>query len=657
MAWSPGPSRYPEVEQNYELFETLGSGGFAKVKLGVHKLTGEKVAVKIMNKKQLGDDLHRVYREIRALKKLHHQHICQMFEIIETEKMIYVILEYCSGGELFDYIVAKERLKENEARAFFRQIVSALMYIHSSGFIHRDLKPENLLLDEDSNIKVIDFGLVSEPTSTNELLKTCCGSPAYAAPELITGGPYIGPRADVWSLGVLLYALLNGFLPFDDDNTAVLYSMIKKGEYEEPCWLSRGSISIIADLLQTIPNRRVAVEDLLSHEWAMKGYSRTINWQSQIELRLLDDDCISELAYYHGMSEANMRGLVKEWNYDNITATYFLLLQQKNSGKKPKIRVPPRRHMRQLSGGESYPMSPTNTCISPLLVSSRNGSTDDTIQMLPIDKDETVGLIPEFFPAPKVPERRSRKISLGQPMHPPTFGEIVSLQKQLSPVPARPMHPAIMNVLSQSPEVPISRPKDTLLPPPLTPPTGGNISASPSFNYEGRQSQTLPAPSILKTISFDSRLNKIADNPPDNLPSQLISSPGSRRRFGSVDLVLNKMKKVFKRPVSANEAGPRKVKGLFDVSTTSRLTETEVMNEIERVLEHLDVEYTKPNNYTYRCRKNAMERRGAKKQVEFSFEICLIANLDMIGIKRKRIHGDIWHYKQLCEEILSSTHL
>jgi maternal embryonic leucine zipper kinase len=180
-----------------------------------------------MNKRQLGDDLPRVYREMRALKKLHHQHICQLFQVIETETMIYMILEYCSGGELFDYIVAKERLKEQEARTFFRQIVSALKYVHTSGFVHRDLKPENLLLDEDSNIKLIDFGLVAEPQDIRHLLKTCCGSPAYAAPELIKGGPYIGPQADVWSLGVLLYALLNGFLPFDDDNTAELYRLIQ----------------------------------------------------------------------------------------------------------------------------------------------------------------------------------------------------------------------------------------------------------------------------------------------------------------------------------------------------------------------------------------------------------------------------------------------
>jgi maternal embryonic leucine zipper kinase len=275
--------RYPELEARYELQETLGSGGFAKVKAAIHKLTGEKVAVKIMNKESLGADLPRVFREIACLKKLRHQHICQLFEVIETRHMIYLVLEFCPGGELFDYIVAKERLKEREARSFFRQILSALRYVHQSGFIHRDLKPENLLLDEESNIKLIDFGLVAQPDDPQDLLATCCGSPAYAAPELIRGGPYIGTRADVWSLGVLLYALLNGFLPFDDDHTPYLYKLIQKGDYEEPQWLSLESLNILKRLLNTDPGRRITVDELLGHKWVMTGYSNPVDWSSKID--------------------------------------------------------------------------------------------------------------------------------------------------------------------------------------------------------------------------------------------------------------------------------------------------------------------------------------------------------------------------------------
>ncbi|MEQ2168414.1 hypothetical protein GOODEAATRI_014110 [Goodea atripinnis] len=211
----------------YEVYETIGSGGFAKVKLGRHTLTGEKVAIKIMNKKDLGDDLPRVKVEIEAMKSLSHQHICRLYHVIETSTQIFLVLEYCPGGELFDYIIAKDRLSEQETRVFFRQIVSAMAYVHSQGYAHRDLKPENLLIDEDHNLKLIDFGLCAKPKGgLGYELMTCCGSPAYAAPELIQGKTYIGSEADVWSMGVLLFALLCGYLPFDDDNCMLLYRKI-----------------------------------------------------------------------------------------------------------------------------------------------------------------------------------------------------------------------------------------------------------------------------------------------------------------------------------------------------------------------------------------------------------------------------------------------
>ncbi|XP_014676706.1 PREDICTED: maternal embryonic leucine zipper kinase-like, partial [Priapulus caudatus] len=159
----PSSSSYSVLDGLYTLHETIGTGGFAKVKLGVHCLTGERVAVKIMDKKSLGHDLPRVKLEIAAMKELHHQHICRLYQVIETDEKIFMMLEYCPGGELFDYIVSKDRLKENEARFFLRQIISALAFIHDVGYAHRDLKPENLLLDEDQNLKLIDFGLCAKP--------------------------------------------------------------------------------------------------------------------------------------------------------------------------------------------------------------------------------------------------------------------------------------------------------------------------------------------------------------------------------------------------------------------------------------------------------------------------------------------------------------
>ncbi|CAG5105741.1 Oidioi.mRNA.OKI2018_I69.chr1.g2411.t1.cds [Oikopleura dioica] len=243
-----------EIKKRYLVKETIGSGGFGKVKRALHIATTETVAIKVMDKAKLGADLPRVKTEIKALRSLQHPHICRLYEEIETENKIFLVLEYCSGGELFDYIVEKDRLNEDEARQFFREICAAVAYMHSKGFAHRDLKPENILIDEDHRIKLIDFGLCANPDAgIDSALATCCGSPAYAAPELVSGRKYIGPEADVWSLGVLLYALLNGFLPFDDDNMPTLYKKIKSGKYDVPEWLSSDSTFLLAALLQVDP--------------------------------------------------------------------------------------------------------------------------------------------------------------------------------------------------------------------------------------------------------------------------------------------------------------------------------------------------------------------------------------------------------------------
>uniref|UniRef100_A0A673LHJ8 Maternal embryonic leucine zipper kinase n=1 Tax=Sinocyclocheilus rhinocerous TaxID=307959 RepID=A0A673LHJ8_9TELE len=329
-----------ELLKHYEVYETIGSGGFAKVKLGRHILTGEKVAIKIMEKKDLGDDLPRVKIEIEAMKNLSHQHVCRLYHVIETSSKIYMVLEYCPGGELFDYIIAKDRLSEEETRVFFHQIISAMAYVHSQGYAHRDLKPENLLIDEDHNLKLIDFGLCAKPKGGLgfELL-TCCGSPAYAAPELIQGKAYIGSEADVWSMGVLLYALLCGFLPFDDDNCMVLYRKITRGKYSNPHWLSPASILLLNQMMQVDPKRRLTVKQLLDHPWVMKGYSTPVEWQSKHPLGHIDEDCITEMAVASKQSRQLTIQLVSEWKYDQMTATYLLLLAKKRQGRPVRLRA------------------------------------------------------------------------------------------------------------------------------------------------------------------------------------------------------------------------------------------------------------------------------------------------------------------------------
>lgn len=211
---------------HYNIGRTIGKGTFGKVKLGIHNLTGEKVAVKILEKDKIKDasDVERVSREIKILKLMRHPNIICLYEIIETPKQLFLIMEYACGGELFDYIVARSKLKEVQACIFFQQLLSGIEYLQRVGVVHRDLKPENLLLDENNNIKIVDFGL-SNMYKSEETLKTACGSPCYAAPEMIAGKRYYGSKVDLWSCGVILFAMICGYLPL---KTLIHQVFIKK---------------------------------------------------------------------------------------------------------------------------------------------------------------------------------------------------------------------------------------------------------------------------------------------------------------------------------------------------------------------------------------------------------------------------------------------
>ncbi|VDM74676.1 unnamed protein product [Strongylus vulgaris] len=226
------PELKPQIKiGHYVLKDTLGVGTFGKVKVGIHEATGYKVAVKILNRQKIKtlDVVGKIRREIQNLSLFRHPHIIRLYQVISTPTDIFMIMEYVSGGELFDYIVKHGRLKTPEARRFFQQIISGVDYCHRHMVVHRDLKPENLLLDEHNNVKIADFGL-SNIMTDGDFLRTSCGSPNYAAPEVISGKLYAGPEVDVWSCGVILYALLCGTLPFDDEHVPTLFRKIKSAK-------------------------------------------------------------------------------------------------------------------------------------------------------------------------------------------------------------------------------------------------------------------------------------------------------------------------------------------------------------------------------------------------------------------------------------------
>ena len=263
----------------YYLGKTLGVGSFGKVKLAKHELCGQKVAVKILNRKKIKllkmDE--KVKREINILKLFTHPHIIRLFEVINAPSDIFVITEYITGGELFDYIVEHGRLSEDESRRFFQQMVSGVEYCHRHMVVHRDLKPENLLLDAHLNIKIADFGL-SNIMQDGFFLKTSCGSPNYAAPEVISGKPYLGPEVDIWSCGVIIYALLCGALPFDDENIPNLFKKIKSGIYLLPNHLSDCSRDLISKMLVTNPLNRITMDGIRKHIWFQTRLPRYLSF-------------------------------------------------------------------------------------------------------------------------------------------------------------------------------------------------------------------------------------------------------------------------------------------------------------------------------------------------------------------------------------------
>ncbi|XP_050961952.1 serine/threonine-protein kinase BRSK2 isoform X3 [Labeo rohita] len=255
----------------YRLEKTLGKGQTGLVKLGVHCITGQKVAIKIVNREKLSESvLMKVEREIAILKLIEHPHVLKLYDVYENNKYLYLVLEHVSGGELFDYLVKKGRLTPKEARKFFRQIISALDFCHSHSICHRDLKPENLLLDEKNNIRIADFGMASLQVG-DSLLETSCGSPHYACPEVIRGEKYDGRRADVWSCGVILFALLVGALPFDHDNLRQLLEKVKSGVFHMPHFIPPDCQALLRGMIEVNPEKRLTLEDIQKHPWYQGG--------------------------------------------------------------------------------------------------------------------------------------------------------------------------------------------------------------------------------------------------------------------------------------------------------------------------------------------------------------------------------------------------
>ncbi|EEC75223.1 hypothetical protein OsI_11492 [Oryza sativa Indica Group] len=260
--------------KRYEIGKLLGQGSFAKVYHGRNIKNSQSVAIKVIDKEKIlkCELMDQIRREISVMNLVRHPCIVQLYEVMATKTKIYFILEYVKGGELFNK-VRRGRLKEEVARKYFQQLISAIDFCHSRGVYHRDLKPENLLLDENRNLKISDFGLsaLAECKRQDGLLHTTCGTPAYVAPEVINRKGYDGAKADVWACGVILYVLLAGYLPFQDKNVINMYKKICKAEFKWPSWFSSDIRKLLRRILDPNPATRISVSEIMEDPWFRVG--------------------------------------------------------------------------------------------------------------------------------------------------------------------------------------------------------------------------------------------------------------------------------------------------------------------------------------------------------------------------------------------------
>uniref|UniRef100_A0A8D2ELX1 non-specific serine/threonine protein kinase n=1 Tax=Theropithecus gelada TaxID=9565 RepID=A0A8D2ELX1_THEGE len=566
----------------------------------------------IMNyMKLLGQsDLPRIKTEIEALKNLRHQHICQLYHVLETANKIFMVLEYCPGGELFDYIISQDRLSEEETRVVFRQIVSAVAYVHSQGYAHRDLKPENLLFDEYHKLKLIDFGLCAKPKGNKDYhLQTCCGSLAYAAPELIQGKSYLGSEADVWSMGILLYVLMCGFLPFDDDNVMALYKKIMRGKYDVPKWLSPSSILLLQQMLQVDPKKRISMKNLLNHPWIMQDYNYPVEWQSKNPFIHLDDDCVTELSVHHRNNRQTMEALIslsKNRSLEDVTTSdenyvtglidYDWCEDNLSTGAATPQKSQFTKYWTESNGVESKSLTPA-LCRTP---ANKLKNKENVYTPKSAVKNEEYFM----FPEPKTPVNKNQHKR-----------EILTTPNRYA-TPSKARNQCLK-------ETPIKMPVNS---------TGTDKLMTGVISPERR----------CRSVELDLNEAHMEETPKRK----------GAKVFGSLERGLDKVITVLTRSKRKGCArdGPRRLKLHYNVTTTRLVNPDQLLNEIMSVLPKKHVDFVQ-KGYTLKCQTQS---DFGKVTMQFELEVCQLQKPDVVGIRRQRLKGDAWVYKRLVEDILSS---